>query len=304
MAFFSACQQDENEIQKADDLRMSIVASINGQKNIPASRYVGDDPSNVDFEVSDAIGVFVDNAAAMKWTYISSGWSSENDVYWPDKTQNHTFCAFYPYVEATSIAKVPMPSLLGQSGTIASISKCDFLVASVTQSCGTDGIIAFREENAFSHVSSLVQLTFKGDGDLSSAVLTKISIEGKDIVASSTYSFSEELVSMNPDAASDVLDVALSHPMEGKDATFYFILNEKEDASEPVVLTVEYKTDDKTYVARMENFAGNVFVGGVKQSYTITIKERLLIIDGSSISSWGAGESLENIVINGEEQSE
>lgn len=304
MTFFSACQQEENESNQADDLRMSIVASIKGQKNMPESRYSGDDPSNVVFDETDKIGVFVDDNAAVSWTYGASGWVPEKDVFWPDKTEEHTFCAFYPYADATSTASVPMPGLLSQSGTIESISTCDFLVANVTRSYGDDGTVAFQGDNAFVHVSSLLQLTFKGDGDLSSSVLKKISVEGSGIVAPTTYSFADGTVTAGSSESSDLLEAELSHEMDGEDAVFYFILNEKLDASTAVTLSVEYETDGKTYLAQLENFAGNVFEGGMRQRYTLTIKDGSLLITGSDITEWEEGGILEEIIIKGEEQSE
>jgi len=303
MTFFSACQHEENEMNQADEWRMSIVASIKGQKNALDSRYAGNDPSTVAFTEKDRIGVFVDAGAAQEWTYGTSGWSSTKTVFWPDKTENHTFCAFYPYAEATSTASVPMPTLLSQKGTVESISACDFLVATVTQSYGDDGVVSFQEENAFTHVSSLLQLTFKGDGDLRSSVLKKISVEGKGIVASSTYSFATEEVTLTDSESADLLEVPLTHEMAGKDVTFYFILNEKLDASSVVTLTVEYETDGTAYVACMTDFAGNVFTGGMRQRYTLSIKDSELSLMGSSISAWDEGGSLEDIIIKGEEQS-
>ena len=304
MTFFSACQQAENVNQQVGELPMSIVASISAQKNIPNSRYAGTDPNNVVFKESDRIGVFVDNGSVSEWVYSASEWNSTTTVYWPDKINPHTFCAFYPYDEDdVSITAVPMPSLLNQTGTIESISQCDFLVSSVTQSYGDDGVVKFQGDGAFSHVSSLLQLTFKGVEDLSSSVLKKIKIEGENIVAPTTFSFNDKKVSVLSSDDSDVLEVSLSHEMDGENVTYYFILNEKLDASSVVTLTVEYTTGDKTYVAQKKGFAGNVFAGGVCQSYIMTIMDRLLVISGSSISEWGDGESLDDVVLDGKEKS-
>ena len=304
MAFFSACQQAENVTQQ-EELPMSIVASINGQKNVPNSRYAGSNPNDVVFIESDRIGVFVDDNPLSEWVYSASEWNSTKVVYWPDKTNPHTFCAFYPFNEdAVSMTTVPMPSLLNQTGTIESISQCDFLVSSVTQSYGDDGVVKLEGDGAFTHVSSLLQLTFKGVGDLSSSVLKNIKIEGENIVAPSTFSFSDKKVSILSSENSDVLDVSLSHEMKGEDVTFYFILNEKLDASSNVTLTIEYTTGNKTYVAKKTGFASNVFAGGVCQSYIMTIMDRLLVISGSSISEWGDGESLDDVVLDGKEKSE
>ena len=40
------------------------------------------------------------------------------------------------------------------------------------------------------------------------------------------------------------------------------------------------------------------------QSYIMTIMDRLLVISGSSISEWGDGESLDDVVLDGKEKSE
>lgn len=303
ITMMTGCQESEVENSKSNELRMSLVARIGNLNEVPAGRYAGDEPNAAEFAENDRIGVFVDDAEALEWTYGLSGWSAGKTVYWPDKTEEHTFCAFYPYTEAVSTEEVSMPDLKNQTGTMESLSECDFLVATTTQSYGTDGTVAFYGEGkSFAHVSSLLKLTIKGDGDLQSSTLDKISISGTNIVAPSTYSFVDKVVTLAPDADSDLLEAAPLHAMNGADATYYFIVNEKLDASAVVTLTIEYTTGDKTYTASLENFAGNTFAGGMQQSYTLTIKDSSLILSGSEISSWGEGESLDDIVINGEEK--
>ena len=194
-----------------------------------------------------------------------------------------------------------MPDLKNQDGTMASLSNCDFLKATTNQSYGTDGVVEFKGDGKnFVHVSSLLKLTIKGDEDLQSSTLDKVSVSGKDIVAPSFYSFEDGTVTLSSDDSSDLLEVALEHEMNGADATFYFILNAKSDATDPVTLTLEYTTGGKSYVASMNNFAGNTFAGGMQQSYTISVKDSYLIVSGGDISPWGDGETLDNIVINGQ----
>jgi hypothetical protein len=109
---------------------------------------------------------------------------------------------------------------------------------------------------------------------------------------------------LSPDADSDVLSVdGLSQDLTDG-STYYFIVNEKQDASSSVKLAVEYETNGKTYVAQMSGFANNVFVGGMCQSYTITIQNDALVVSGAEISPWGDGGAFDDIVINGEETSE
>ena len=305
MTFFVACQQAEVENPQAEDMRMSISASINGQNENPKSRYAGTDPSHVEFQIGDAIGLFIDSKPAIEWTLASSGWTTSEIVYWPDKTKSHTFRAFYPFAETSSFETVPMPSLLNQTGTIESISACDFLVATKEQAYQTGGMVEFKgEDAAFKHVSTLLKLTFQEGGELSGAILKKITVEGSNIVSPSSYSFVDEDVTLSPDANSDVLSVdGLSQNLTDG-STYYFIVNEKQDASSSVKLAVEYEINGKTYVAQMSSFASNVFVGGMCQSYTITIQNDALVVSGAIISPWGVGESMDDIVINGEESTE
>ena len=67
MTFFVACQQAEVENPKAEELPMSISASINNQGENPKSRYAGNDPSDVYFVQDDAIGLFIDDKQATEW---------------------------------------------------------------------------------------------------------------------------------------------------------------------------------------------------------------------------------------------
>lgn len=127
-------------------------------------------------------------------------------------------------------------------------------------------------------------------------------VEGVNLVAPSTYSFEDKSVTLHPDEQSDVLEAVLDQAMSGQDHSFYFIVNEKKDAASTVTLAVEYTSGGKTYVAQLENFANNTFMGGMRQSYTFIIKDSSLIISGSSISAWGEGEQMDDVVINGEER--
>ena len=301
MALLASCQESELIKPQADDLTMSVVANISPVGSVTQSRYAGSDPNLVEFAEGDEIGIFVDGAEPLQWTYGASGWSAGDIVYWPDKTDEHLFQAFYPYAEGATVSSVPMPGLKDQDGTMTSLSACDFLKATTTQTYGTEGVVEFKGDGKnFVHVSSLLKLTIKGDEDLQSSTLDKISVSGKDIVAPSVYSFADDAVVLSSDETSDLLDVELGHDMNGADATFYFILNAKSDESAPVTLTLEYTTGGKTYVASMTNFAGNVFAGGMQQSYTISVKDSYLIVSGGDISPWGSGETMDDIIINGQ----
>lgn len=305
MTFFVACQQAEVENPKADDLRMSIVASIKGQQEMTDSRYEINQSGVPVFKKNEAIGVFFDEEPVVKWTYLSPAWSPSRDVFWPDRNKSHDIRAFSPYIDdVTSYDNIPMPLLTSQTGIMEDVIAKDFLVTAVKQTYGEDGVVSFKGADAFAHVSSMLQLTLTGDGDLSASTLKRISIACNDIVTKSTYSFTEGVIL--DDAQSNSLDLLLNHEMNGTDVTYYFIVNAKDgttDNPDKATLTIEYERDETTYEATLEQFAENDFAEGVCQQYTLSIKDGVLLITGADITAWESGGSLDEIIIvKGEEK--
>ena len=301
MICLAACQNESEELPAKAELSMSVVARI-GDTPLLQGRYAGTDLNNVEFANGDAIGIFMDELSVVKWTYESLAWEPQEKVYWPEKENSHTFRAFYPYTDADSYEGIPMPTLLGQTGSIESVSKCDFLVASTTQSYGEDGVVSFQGEGkSFCHISSLVHLEIKASEDLSTATLTKVSLVGTNIVAPTSYSFAEG-VSITPDNQSDLLELEMSNAMSNGDLTLYLVVNEKLSDTNVVTLTLEYTVDGKNYIAQKVGFADNIFQGGMQQSYTITVKNRTVLISGSEISPWEQGSQIEDIIIDAEEK--
>lgn len=301
MTCLASCQSENEWLpSQATELSMSVIARI-GETPVLQGRYAGTDLNSAEFATGDSIGIFVDEGEVIRWDYESLSWVSEEQVYWPDKENEHTFRAFYPYASATSYNEVPMPSLLNQTGTMESVAQCDFLTASTTQSYGEDGVVAFQGEGkSFSHVSSLIHLQINASEDLASATLTSISLTGANIVAPSVYSFTDG-VKLSPDSQSDELQVALNYDMTSGNAVWYFVVNEKLDATSVVTLALEYTVDGKSYQATKTGFADNVFQGGMQHSYSLTVKNRTLFISGSAISPWEQGNEMEDIIIDAEE---
>ena len=300
MTFFVACQQADVENLEAGKLLMSISASINGQIE-SKSRYAITDLQHLAFTDGDNIGLFIDGKKAIQWIYDGTDWSTAENkvVYWPDKSKEHTFHAFYPYAEATSLESVPMPDLSSQDGTFENIADYDFLVATSCQTYGEGGVVDFTgETTSFKHVSTLLKFTFLEGEDLDEMLINKVVLKGGNIVAPTTYSFAENGgVALNPNNLSDVLTVSPINQTE-----FYMIVNENKTQNPTVELTVEYEANGKTYVAKSENFVKAGFVGGMCQGYTITIQNSSLIIEDAVIMPWGIGENLGDIFINGEEK--
>lgn len=193
-----------------------------------------------------------------------------------------------------------MPDLSGQDGTFECIKSRDFLIASVTQAFGDNGVVDFTA-NPFRHFSSLLKLTISPNGDLSDTKLTKIQITGEDITSRTTYSFLSETTQVV--FKSNDWTIALNDEMSEKEAVYYALLNPV-TCSSGVTLLIEYEREGEFYVATKEGFASNAFSGGVMQEFTIVVKDGVLTISGAGISEWGEGAKLDDLIINGEKQEE
>ena len=323
IGFFCLCfllvgchQADEMDFVN-EDLRMSVVASIKGSDNLVTSRYGGDTPNSVSFVDGDEIGMSVNGRAFVKWTKDANGdgWSPDgNAVFWDDKTSDHSFVAFYPYDSNVTIERIPMPDLSGQLGTMESIAEKDFLMAQKTQTYGTNGVVEFKPFNesvdySFKHVSSLVVVTLKGEGELASATINKISINGTNLFTPFNYVKSNGglIVKIDDEPGKDLLELSLSHQMESKNKTYYFIVNSGTVSLSAVTLSISYTTNQESYIAKLNGLGTSevtTFEKGKKYSYSLKVAGGELVISGNEIQDWGEGLNLGDIVINGIEQGE
>lgn len=323
IGFFCLCfllvgchQADEMDFIH-EDLKMSVVASIEGSDNLVASRYVGDTPNAVSFVKGDAIGLSVNDGAFVEWVKNEDGdgWTPNgNAVFWNDKTSDHSFIAFYPYDSKATSERIPMPDLSEQQGTMESVAEKDFLVAQKTQTYGTNGVVEFKPFNesvdySFKHVSSLVVVTLKGEGELASATINKISINGTNLFTPFNYVKSNGglIVKIDDEPGKDLLELSLSHQMESKNKTYYFIVNSGTVSLSAVTLSISYTTNQESYIAKLNGLGTSevtTFEKGKKYSYSLKVAGGELVISGNEIQDWGEGLNLGDIVINGIEQGE
>ena len=309
--FFTACQQEDVD-GNFENLPVSIEANIGDSSGEPVGRYVGDEPNEAAFALGDEIGLMVNEGSFVKWTYDGSKWSpTGNAVYWKDKDSDHQFYAFYPYEskEGMSLTNVPMPDLSIQDGSMSNLAEHDFLVTTKTQAYGSDGVVSFTKTNGapFTHVSSLVQIVIKGNGDLKNATITGITIEGENITTLSSYSFDGDKVNLDTDpenASCELLAEGLNRQVNSTDQTFYFIVNAGTVFLSDVDLTIAYASATKKYKAKLQGMGADTekFVRGKQYSYTLKISDGVLTMTGNEIKEWETGNNVGEIVINGEEQ--
>ena len=312
MALLAGCQQ-ANEIEElGNELPMSVEASI---EKTMGSRYavIDEDPNQLSFANGNAIGMAVEGEEFVEWTLNGSTWTPTGDcVYWPDKNAAYKFNAFYPFADVTDEGGIKMPSLSGQDGTMATIATKDFLAITKSESYVTNnGVVSFTEDYSFKHVSALVKITLKGEGDLLNTTINNITLKGNDIISTSTYKFSETgnpigVVEVAANEMGDEIGVSPENctiTTAGK--VFYFIVNAQTTALDNVSLTIKYTSEGNDYTATLAHLGGSDenFESGVFYTYGLKVADGVLTISGNDISGWGNGRPMGDIVINGVQDS-
>ena len=303
MAMLAGCQQAEEIVDPSEELIMSIEASIG---DAARSRYAGDTPNDVNFTNGDKIGLSVNGGTFYEWECNqNNSWNRTDDkvVYWNDKTNNHTFKAFYPFGNITKEGAIEMPELTGQDGTMTSVAARDFLIVQKEESYAIEsGVVSLT----FEHVSSLITIKLKGEGDLVGATINQITITGNNILSSSTYKFGE---TVPVTVADDQLNTMTLEPnytiTAGTNKLFYFIFNSGTANLSDVNLTIAYTSGDKDYTATLNGLGGeeSKFISGEQHIFSLKIADGVLSISGNEIEDWNGTEDVEDIVINGVENS-
>ena len=306
----TGCQQTEDLENTHEELLVSIKASI---ENTASSRYASDNengtPNSLKFVSGDKIGLFMEDSEVSIWTKTESGWEHAPNIYWPNKSEtDRNFYAFYPYptnTQTTTLSKssVPMPSLKNQSGTIASLSACDFMVATALQAyTDKNGTVLFEGNNSFKHINSLISITILKESDLENSTINSISFEASNIASSTTYSFTntESPVTLNETESQDLLtssDLGVSMAEEESNKTLYFILNSGINLSE-ITFSIKYTTATKNYTATKAGLGNGTLASGNRYNFNLNITDGVVSITGGEIEEWGEGSDMDDIIIN------
>ena len=152
-------------------------------------------------------------------------------------------------------------------------------------------------------------VTLKGEGELASATINKISINGANLFTPSDYVKIDGgfTVDIDETKQQDLLELSLSHQMESKNKTYYFIINSGTVSLSAVTLSISYTTNQESYIAKLNGLGTSevtTFEKGKKYSYSLKVAGGELVISGNEIQDWGEGLNLGDIVINGIEQGE
>lgn len=309
------CQQSVDDLVVNENYPISIEASIG---DAGGSRYSGTTPNGAVFANADNIGLAYKVGTVttdfVQWSFNGSEWNTiGTPMNWKNIGEDHTFYAFYPYNTSALLSEVPMPDLINQKGTMESVALCDFLVATKTMKYSNGGKVSFTGDDAFDHVSSLVVLTLKNTGDLTSATINNISLEGADLVAESTYSFENKMVTwMKNDVSDDIMnaDISVENSAMNGDKVFYFVVNSETVNLSAVTLSITYKSaGGEVYKASktgLSQTGGHTqFQKGHSYNYGITITtDQILTISGHTINTWKNGDSFDITIDNSQKQNQ
>lgn len=293
-----ACRQ--SEYVSEDSLPLSMKATVEGASQ---GRTATETTGKTSFIAEDEVGFFMpgQQTDAIKWSYTGSGWSSDSPLYWPNKTDDFEFCAFYPYVAQAERVRIPMPDLGKQTGELENLGKFDFLAARCVTNYGADsGIVSFKGEASFKHIYSLIMVTLKKDVADKTMTLKTMKFEGKNIIAPHFYCFDREgedhMQIADEVIKKDVLELAKDVSVEEDGYTSTVLINPSQ-LDTPLNFSVTYVRDGKPYRAVTDKM-GTLFESGKIYKYTIRIKKETLEIVGNEITDWVSGGSLEDIVVD------
>lgn len=303
----TACQYQE--VENAGENAFPALGIQAVIKDVNATRTVTYE-GKTDFSESDQIGLFLpERETPYRWTYRSDGnWEPEVPLSWPDKTTVLQFAAFYPYREAVSASRIPLPDLTLQPGTWEGLGRFDFLTARTTCSYATShqGKIPFTGESSFKHLYALLVIRFIEAQDRiegEETVLKALSVEGKGMLAPQEYNLERQLMQPLETASENrqadrwsVSWEAGQGKIEGDGYTVPLLVNPSAQ-SRSLEVRVSYVFAGAPYTANLRTPEVR-FESGKRYKYTVKIQKDHLFLEGSSIADWEEGMDLGEIVIN------
>lgn len=291
----TGCDKSNEQISDLPT-QLSIKASIENIKK-STSRYAEGNINKTDFNTNDSIGLFINKGAVTKWVY-NKNWIPQTKVLWPEQNDEHEFCAFYPYSKNSSYEKVILPLLSNQEGTVESLEKYDFIVASKMQSKKLSSVVEFvGEDNNFKHKLCLLSLNLYAVYDLNGAIVKRIKIISPNIACRMEYSFEDNDISVDTNTSGDTICVLNQEiDMKGSNKIVYCMVPPFSDES-VISLVVEYRLNGEECTAVSSDFADNNFKAGTLQSYNVYVENNNISILSTTVAPWDVDE-IKDLKIN------
>lgn len=303
ISLLASCQQNEFPTEHATEtLQIKLQAAVSG--NEAAARTLIEESGTCTFQEYDSIGFFMpEETGQVKWTLQDGDWQSETALQWKDKVNDYTFCAYYPYSEATvSRTEIEMPDLGAQKGVLSDIGKFDFLAGRCTASYETNGgMVSFTGKSAFKHVYALVSVTIKKDKESEDVLLNEMKFEGEDLFSKGHYQFGEAsekdtvlVIGKNADSS---LKFFYEEPQTVAAETGYtvVVLMNPVKQQDNLQFSISYQRDDISYTASTDKL-GKSFESGKFYKYTLKLSKEGLKVVGNTIEEWNV-ETLPDISI-------
>jgi hypothetical protein len=300
----TGCSGDETPLANSSNstdsegpLYVSLVARVSSVTEQAETR-AGSESSSY-FTTNDQMGLVMDGESFSCWTY-SNGWAASTAIYWPDRDQNHTFCAYYPYAAASVSTAIPMPDLSKQSGLSTDLRQYDFVAATVTTDYAStsNGVVKFTSSNALQHKLSLVKLALSNAKDLQGSTINKVVWTASGLTTTATYSFTTDEVTYSTTAA-NTLTSEPSLTMSGTTQNLQYICNPKA-ASGDLALEIHYtNTQNQTKVAST-TLSGKELAAGKQHTCSVSVEGDVITIDEITVADWGEGTDLGTVTISGQ----
>ena len=241
LVLLSGCSKDASDTLRVADISFDISRS--------AELLQKDVSMKTAFIDNDKVGVFA-NDSQSQWSFSRGKWTATEPFFWSDNNKV-SFCAYYPYYTAATLDSVPMPSLLGQTGSELDMISRDFITGRRTLSfIDNNGNVEFNGSNALAHQYAMLVLTIRSSLPNAKATFDSVTIEGKSLFNSAYYSFTDQLVHVSPNENQNKLYVKSSNfptITEGRNYLLFKILVNPLTLDTHPMVTLGYVYNGKCY---------------------------------------------------------
>lgn len=271
---FSACSNDtENYVD--EPIAAQISATIgNGS---------GSRATDTSWAIGDEIGISMSGRYAnLKYsTQSGDGVFSGTTMYFPNKRDNMTLYAYYPYngEEGTVPSEIAIDTK-GEFQTREAQPKFDFLYDVKENVSGADPKVEFQ----FAHKMSKLTLTFvKGNEGTDVSKIVSYEIDG--LVLDGTFNPSTGVCAVNSGAEATPLIINLGEGTVVNNTSLQPLILLPQSVSHDSVTLKIFDSMNQEYSCKL-NFQDNALESGNNYQWTITVNKTGLNVGKSTISEW------------------
>lgn len=280
------CTKNVQPAPEADAIQFTAPIAQLAQPATP-SKTAHDVDGKTSWVSGDAIGIFCDKASNgataseqnAKYTYTTT-FGTTSPIYWVNKTVDHKFQAYYPWVDGSTAAAVKLPDISAQTGELAAV---DVLISPETVAVKKSANpVALTD---FTHALSLVEFKIvRGDG-LATLNLEKLTLAATKIStgASATLNIADGVIT---GAAGNEVVITKVAAIDATGVTVQAVIVPATYGTAPTLAMV---TNGDINAVEAISVGTTEFVANTKYTYTVTLKLGTVDISTPTISDWTPG---------------